>query len=169
MAPERPRRFSVALAAGSNWHDGGDAEAVSFGYAFSRAWTVVLNVERSDIPRWVQRYPDGYVDVGPTQTLTSISAELRQRFGPMKRLTPFWFVGGGPARLRSNDIFYNRTTDVVVRLLYGGGGVLFSVRPALAVGVDAKIAVWDLRFPWETASDREGARLPIRAVVTWRF
>lgn len=169
-SPERPRRFSVTFAAGSHWQDRGHVQALSFGYLPARAWTLLLNVERGHVPTRVRRYPDGY-SASRGGTLTSITGEVRQTVWRFKRIAPFWLAGGGAAEARASvdEIFPDRRTRVV-RVLYGGGGLLISLHPALALSVDAKLLVAEQMENLLVAkAETEILRLPIRAGVTWRF
>jgi hypothetical protein len=163
-APEAgTRRFSVAVAAGSHVNDGGDLLALSFGVAPSRSVTVLVNVERNHIPTRVTTYPNGY-DATRGGTLTSVSGEVRQVVWHGPRIEPFWLAGGGAGRSRPNvnEFFPDRVTRIE-RLIYGGGGALFPLHPALAIVVDAK-------FVLEQKADGEmGAMFPVRAGLTFRF
>ena len=161
-SPDRPRRFSVNFAAGTHLNEGGDLQAVSFGYSPVRAFTLLLNVERNHIPTQVRSYPDGF---GATRggTLTTVSGEGRLTLGPGTRVAPFVFAGGGAGRSQPNvnDMFPDRVTNSA-RVAYAGGGVLFSLRAGLAVTVDAKVAMMAER-------DSVGLLVPLRAGVSWRF
>ncbi len=161
-SPERPRRFSVSFAAGTHLNEGGDLQAVSFGYGFVRAFALVVSVERSHIPTEVRSSPGG---VGATRggTLTTVSAEVRLTPGRGTRIAPFVFAGGGGGRSQPNvnDIFPDRVTNTA-RVLYAGGGVLFPLRAGLGVTVDAKVAMMAER-------DSVGLLVPLRAGVSWRF
>jgi hypothetical protein len=159
----RERRFSVTFAAGSNINDGGDLQAVSFGYTLAPDWTLLVNVERNYIPTRVTRYPDGYAATRG-QTMTAISGEVRQVVWQGQRIAPFWLAGTGVSHSRPNvnDIFPDRVTRIE-RVFYGGGGAFFPLHPALAVVVD-----WKFVFVMKENSEM-GAMLPIGAGVTLRF
>ncbi len=161
-SPEPPGRFSVTFAAGTHLNEGGDLQAVSFGYSPVRELTLLVNVERSHIPTEVRPYPDGF---GATRggTLTTVSGEVRLTPGRGTRIAPFVFAGGGAGRSQPNvnDMCPDPVTNAT-RVVYAGGGVLFPLRAGLAVTVDAKVV-------WMVARDSVGLLVPLRAGVSWRF
>lgn len=164
----KPRRFSVTFAAGAHLNDGGDAQELSFGYMLGytplRAWSLLVNVERNHLPTRVRAYPDGY-SATRGGTLTSISGEFRYAGWHRKRVSPFGLAGTGFGVWRPNvhELFPPRDAELA-QLLYYGGGALFTLHPALAVSVEAKLAV-----VVAGRQDFMTAMLPIRAGVTWRF
>jgi hypothetical protein len=162
-ASEPPRRFSLNLSAGSHLRDGGDSQALSLGYTPWRGLTLMATVERGHMPTQVQRFPHGF-SATRNGTVTFISGEVRYAV-PLGKVAPFGLVGRGAgwSRPNVNEIFPNAVTSVA-DVVYAGGGMYVLLNPALAVSVDARL---------ELMMDREtlgmGARLPIRAGVTWRF
>jgi hypothetical protein len=160
--PERPRRFSVNVAVGTHLNEGGDLQAVSFGYSPTRHFALLVNVERNHIPTEVRYYGNGFAATRGG-TLTTVTGEFRLTPGPGTRLAPFVFAGGGAGRSRPNvnDMFPDRVTNRAV-VVYGGGGVLFPLRAGLAATVDAKVAMMAER-------DSVGLLVPLRAGLSWRF
>ena len=160
--PERLRRFSVNVAVGTHLNEGGDLQAVSFGYSPAREFTLLVNVERNHLPTGVRSYPDGF---GATRggTLTTVSGEVRLTPGPGTRIAPFVFAGAGAGRSKPNvnDMFPDRVANSA-RVVYAGGGVLFPLRAGLAATVDARAAMMAER-------DSVGLLVPLRASVSWRF
>jgi hypothetical protein len=156
------RRFSLTVGAGSNIKDGGDGQAVSFGYSPTRGVTLLGNVERNHVPTRRTQYTDGY-SLTRGGTVTFVSGEVR--YAPLegRRVSPFVLGGAGIGQSRPNvnDMFPDEVTNTA-RVIYGGGGVLFNLSPSVAVGVEAKLLLLAER-------DDVGAMAPIRGVVTWRF
>jgi hypothetical protein len=158
------RRFSVDLGAGSHLADGGDVESMSVGFAVSRIVTVAATAERSHIPTRLRTYPGGS-SVTRNGTLTSISGELRLTVPVGVRWTPYGFVGGGTGEsvLNVNEFFPDPITRTA-RLVYAGGGVRYSLSPAIALFGDAKLILVVGR-----EADDVSARVPVRAGVSFRF
>jgi hypothetical protein len=154
--------FSVHLGLGSHVNEGGNVQSLSLGYTEWRDVTLLVNVERDHIPRQVRTYPRGGAETRGG-TLTSVSGEVRYAVPLGERLSPFFLAGLGVGISRPN--VFGTSTDLVTtvaRLAYTGGGVRLALRPRLDLFVDGRlmlIAEWDVL----------GARLPIRAGVTWRF
>ena len=158
------RRFSVDLGLGSHVMDGGDVESMSVGFAISRAVTLAATVERSHIPTKLRTYPDGY-SVTRNGTLASISGEFRLTLPVGDRWTPYGVVGRGVGEsvLNVNEFFPNPITRTA-NLVYAGGGVRYSLSPAVALFADAKLILVSGR-----EADDLSARLPVRAGVSFRF
>jgi hypothetical protein len=78
-------------------------------------------------------------------------------------VSPFFLAGSGAGISRPNVTgnFADRVTNVA-RLGYAGGGVRVTLRPQLDLFVDGRFMLFAER-------DVLGARVPIRAGVTWRF
>jgi hypothetical protein len=158
------RRFSLDLGLGSHFKDGGDVESMSIGFALSRNVALAATIERSHIPTRLSTYPDGY-SVTRNGTLASISGEFRLTIPVGDRWTPYGVVGRGVGEsvLNVNEFFPNpvtRTAD----LMYAGGGVRYSLGPAVALFSDAKLILVIGR-----EADDLSARLPVRAGVSFRF
>jgi hypothetical protein len=157
-----PRRFSVNLAAGAHLNDGGNLQAVSFGFAPWRALSVFVNVERNHVPTRIRRYPEGFAATRGG-TLTSVSGEVRYTVWQGERIAPFVLagLGAGISQPNVNDIFTSRVTNNA-NVVYAGGGLIFPVGHGLALSVDAK-------FLLLAGREEIGAMVPIRAGVSWRF
>ena len=158
------RRFSVDLGLGSHVREGGDVESLSVGFALSRIVSLAATVERSHIPTRRSTYPGGS-SATRNGTLASVSGEFRLTIPVGARWTPYGVVGRGVGEsvLNVNEFFPNpitRTADVV----YAGGGVRYSLGPALALFSDAKLILVMGR-----GADDLSARLPVRAGVSFRF
>ena len=158
------RRFSVDLGLGSHFRDGGDVESMSVGFAVSRIVTLAATLERSHVPTRLRTYPDGY-SATRNGTLASISGEFRLTIPVGDRWTPYGVVGLGVGEsiLNVNEYFprpITRTADLV----YAGGGVRYSLGPAVALFSDAKLILVIGR-----EADDLSARLPVRAGVSFRF
>ena len=158
------RRFSVDLGLGSHVVSGGDVESMSVGFAVSRIVALAATVERSHIPTRLTTYPDGN-SVTRNGTLASVSGEFRLTIPVGDRWTPYGVVGGGVGKsvLNVNEFFPNpitRTADLV----YAGGGVRYSLGPAVVLFSDAKLILVIGR-----EVDDLSARLPVRAGVSFRF
>jgi hypothetical protein len=159
-SPEEPR-WSVTTAAGSHLKDGGDLQAIAFGFTPVRRLALVLNVERNHVPTRVDTYPNGY-SATRGSTVTTVSGELRVSSGS-RRVEPFGFVGTGVgrSRLNVNERFPDAVTNTA-RSFYAGGGVLIPVARAFALSIDAK-------FVLLAEAGESGAMAPVRAGVVWRF
>lgn len=158
------RRLSVDFGLGSHVMDGGDVESVSVGFRVWKIVTLAATVERSHIPTKVRTYPDGY-SVARNGTLASISGEFRLIVPVGDRWAPYGLAGRGIGEsvLNVNEFFPTpiaRTADLV----YAGGGVRYSLGPAVSLFGDAKLMLVIGR-----EADDLSARLPVRAGVSFRF
>jgi Outer membrane protein beta-barrel domain len=157
-------RFSVDLGIGSHFKDGGDVESISVGFAVSRIVELAATVERSHIPTHLRTNPDGF-SVTRNGTLTSMSGELRLTIPAGDRWTPYGIVGTGVGEsvLNVNEFFPSPITRTAY-LVFAGGGVRYSLGPAVALFGDAKLILVSGR-----EADDLSARLPVRAGVSFRF
>lgn len=158
------RPFSVDLGLGSHIGDGGDVESVSVAFAVSRIVTLAATVERSHIPTRRSTYPGGS-SVTRNGTLASIGGELRLTIPAGNRWTPYGVVGLGVGEsvLNVNELFPDPITRTA-NLVYAGGGVRYTLGPAIALFSDAKLILVSGR-----GADDLSARLPVRAGVSFRF
>ena len=158
----RLRPFSVQLAAGSHLRDGGNLQALSFGYAPWRSFTLLVQVERAHIPTRRRTHPDGF-SATRGGTLTWISGEVRYAMPLAERVSPYVVAGSGAGRARPNvnDVFPDPVTNVA-QGFYAGGG--------LRVPLTSRVEVFgDLRVLLMIERDAAHAMLPVRAGLAWRF
>mgnify|MGYP001309679650 FL=1 len=158
------RRFGLDLGLGSHFADGGDVESLSVGFSVTRFVALAVTVERSHIPTKLSARSDGY-SATRNGTLASISGEFRLTIPVGDRWTPYGVVGRGVGKsvLNVNEFFpepITRTADLV----YAGGGVHYSLGPAVALFSDARLILLVGRN-----ADDLSARLPVRAGVSFRF
>jgi hypothetical protein len=154
--------FSVNFGLGSHVNDGGNMQSLSLGYTGWRDVTLLVNVERDHVPTQVRTYPGGSAETRGG-TVTSVSGEVQYAVPLAGRVSPFFLAGLGAGISRPNVTgnFADRVTNVA-RLGYAGGGVRVTLRPQLDLFVDGRFMLFAER-------DVLGARVPIRAGVTWRF
>lgn len=162
QSQSEPGKFSVGVGVGSHVNDGGDAEAVSFGFSPVPRLRFGVNVERNYVPTRVDRYQFGY-STTRGGTLTFVSGEIRYELGPFGRVSPFVLGGGGAGRSRLNvNEYYPDPITNDAQVMFAGGGVAVSLNRSLAITVDAKFMIIG-------ENSETGAMLPIRAGLTWRF
>ena len=160
-----PPRFSLEFGVGSHLTNGGDVEAVSFGYRPHPDMTLLVMVERDYIPTRVTQYPDGY-SATRGGTLAFVSGEFRYTVPIGTRVSPYGFLGRGIGLSRPHvDEWFpqdarTRTTDTV----YLGGGARIRLRPRLDLFVDAKFM-----FHADREGEGLGAMVPIRGGIAWLF
>jgi hypothetical protein len=154
--------FSVHFGLGSLVNEGGSVQSLSLGYAPWRDVTLMVNVERDHVPTRVRTYPRGYAETRGG-TLTSIGGEVRYEVPLGAPVAPFVLAGLGAGISHPNvtGTFSDPVTNVA-RLGYAGAGARIPLRPRLDLFVDGRFMLFAER-------DVLGARLPIRAGVTWRF
>ena len=160
--PEPEHRFSVSVAAGSHFKDGGDVQAVSFGYQRWRYITLVAGAERNHLPMKFESFSNGY-SIERGGTLTTVSVEARYIPWQHKAVSPYVFagLGVGTSRPTVNNLFPTSVTNSVASW-FGGGGVRFMSPIGLGVFVDTKFLLW-------AGTEEIGGAVPVRAGVTWQF
>jgi hypothetical protein len=162
----RPGPLSVHVGVAATLPNGneyvGDAQSVSIGYSPTPKVTLLASGWRMRTPTRMRRY-SGVTTFNRGDTAQFVSGEVHFRFGPVERVAPYAFVGGGIGISRPNvdDTFPDRVTNFA-RVMIGGGGLSWPVGQRLNIS-------GDLGFHLIGERDALRLMLPLRASLAWRF
>jgi hypothetical protein len=151
-------------AVGSHMGDGGDAESIGLGVAFTERFAVAVNVERSDVPSDVTFFPDGY-SASRGATTRFVTGEFRYVPVTFARLSPYVVAGIGRGISRPNvDAFFPDRVTHTVSLVFPGVGARVRVTGHLSAFADLRIM-----FQSRAGEPDAGVFGPIRGGVAWQF
>jgi hypothetical protein len=136
----------------------GNNQSISIGFSPNERLDLLIGAERIHLSTEVTRF-------GATRggTTTFVSGEVRLSPVTINGFSPYLLggLGAGRSRPNVNDLFPNAVTNSVW-LIFGGGGVRFSVTDRFSVFAD-------LRAGMQGERDSIFLLLPVRGGVAWRF